>query len=409
MTWSSPVEPHAAAMSAATEIAYQPRARPPGPRARRHRPWPTRRGRRASDRSARSRTTDHRRGLHLPLASRLDPGHARNDHHGHRHRRLGSMGPIPPRARNRPRHDELRPPSTAPARTSLWAMRHAFMRPTGTPPGRAMAHPLPPGGPPESPRLQGADVALAECLRSSCQTTPRRSPKSRRLETENVGAGSGVRCEEVDHRVDDLRSDVVTGVGHDGQFAGREGAVGGAGDFDGAEHVAVADEDEGWHFDSVEVCDGVADRLRWCGRRTGRGRRASALRLARSRSRLAWSRMSLPSAGWIGRRLRRRQGRRRSRLDVRRRAVGTGSRSGRPCALRIEVVEAAVVDEASDQVGSAERDERRGGAAFAEPGDEGPIEAQRVDQRDDVVGEHVECRWALVVDGWRRSRGCRER
>ena len=65
----------------------------------------------------------------------------------------------------------------------------------------------------------------------------------------------------------------------------------------------------------------------------------------------------------------------------------------------LEVVEAAVVDERADEVGPAEGDHRGRRAALAEPGEERTVESERLDEGDDVVGEHVEGRRAAGVHG----------
>lgn len=54
--------------------------------------------------------------------------------------------------------------------------------------------------------------------------------------------------------------DLVAGVGHDAQFAGVQGSVGGAGCLDGAELIAVAGEDQRRRRDVGEVLDGVSQR-----------------------------------------------------------------------------------------------------------------------------------------------------
>ena len=54
--------------------------------------------------------------------------------------------------------------------------------------------------------------------------------------------------------------------------------------------------------------------------------------------------------------------------------------------LSVEAVEAAVVHEGADEVGSAERDKCGGGAAFAEPAEEWSVERECFDQRADERG-----------------------
>ena len=74
------------------------------------------------------------------------------------------------------------------------------------------------------------------------------------------GLSLGAAIEEVDHRLYALCVDPVRDVGQHRNLTVGQAAVGGDALLDGAERVAVAQEDQRWRGDCAEVVDRVARR-----------------------------------------------------------------------------------------------------------------------------------------------------
>ena len=178
-------------------------------------------------------------------------------------------------------------------------------------------------------------------------------------------------------------------------------AVGDDGFFDGAEVVAVAGQDQGRRGDGSVVVEGVAGRAG--------GPVEEQLQVA------APVAVTL-GAVVVGLHRGEGGGHGRHALEGGLGGVGVGlggfgvaaedgSSHGEDGGFGVEDVVAGVRREGPDGVGFADRDDGGGGGAFGEPGQQGAVESHRVDEGEDVVGEHGERGAAVAVDGGAAASG----